>query len=226
MAFVGIQLLVWSFTGLYMVVMNIHFIHGESLVSKTKPNIETQDIEYSIEQLIEQYPHARNISLISQLNNPIYKFIPNENTQNYNLVNAKTGAELALITKSKAQKIAQGEYALPHDITQITLLTSQAPAELSPRYLPVWRIEFDHFSSPTFYISQHTGELVTKRHTYWRLFDWMWRFHITDYDDGENVSNWFLLLLALTAIISAFAGAILTYFRVFKAGDTASAANL
>ena len=42
----------------------------------------------------------------------------------------------------------------------------------------------------------------------------MWRFHIMDYDDGENVSNWFLFLVAISGLIAAILGAILTYFRV------------
>jgi len=44
----------------------------------------------------------------------------------------------------------------------------------------------------------------------------MWRFHIMDYDDGENVSNWFLFLVATLGLMAAIAGAVLTYYRVLS----------
>ena len=83
-----------------------------------------------------------------------------------------------------------------------------------PRHLPFWQIKFEGFSTPTLYVGQHTGDIVAKRHNYWRLFDWMWRFHIMDYDDGENVSNWFLFLVATMGLLAAFSGAVLTFYRV------------
>lgn len=216
MAFVGIQFLFWSITGVYMVTMDIHYIHGETLAKSEEAKIDLASVDYSIAKLAADYPQASQVSLTQSMGRPLYSFINGE--QGKVAIDAKTGAVQALVDEIKAKEIAQYYYALDHEIDNIRLIKSakNMPAELSPRHLPVWRVTFDQFATPTFYISQQTGALVAKRHDFWRLFDWMWRFHIMDYDDGENVSNWFLFLVATLGLMGAITGAVLTYYRVLS----------
>lgn len=217
MAFVGIQFLFWSITGVYMVTMDIHFIHGESLAKSEKIKIDLANVDYTVAELVTKYPQASSVTLTQNMGSPLYTFVDGEKTKV--AIDARTGLPQPLVDAVKAKEIARFYYAKKHDIDSTKLISSvtDMPAELSPRHLPVWRVTFDNYSTPTFYISQHTGALVAKRHDYWRLFDWMWRFHIMDYDDGENVSNWFLFLVAILGLLSAVAGVVLTYFRVFSA---------
>jgi len=216
MVFVGIQFLFWTVTGLYMVSMNIHFIHGESL-AKRDVKVELANVNYSINALVDTFPDADNIELTQHLGKPVYRFTTGDKGKV--VVDATNGKLQPSVDKASAKSIAQYYYTQPHKITAVRLINnvSDMPAELSPRHLPVWQVTFDHFATPTFYISQQTGAVVTKRHNYWRLFDWMWRFHIMDYDDGENVANWFLLVVALLGVLAALAGAVLTYHRIFLA---------
>lgn len=218
MAFVGIQFLVWTLTGIYMVSFDIHYIHGETLVKENEKSIELSQVTYPITELLTHYPEAESISLTTLMRRPVYLFSMPNGKPKWRLVDAKTGQVLPVIDKMMAIHIAESKYLGDGDIKTISLLSDpkDVPPELSPRYIPVWKIDYDEFSSPTLYISQESGRLVTKRHDFWRLFDWMWRFHIMDYDDGENVANWFLLLVAAFGLLGAFAGALLTYLRVFK----------
>lgn len=216
MAFVGVQFLFWSITGVYMVTMDIHYIHGESLAKSEKTEIDLTSVDYSIAEFAVAYPEASQVKLTQSMGKPLYSFINGEHGKV--AIDAQTGAVQAMVDEIKAKKIAQYHYAMSHKMDSIRLIKSATdmPAELSPRHLPVWRVTFEQFSTPTFYISQQTGELVAKRHDYWRLFDWMWRFHIMDYDDGENVSNWFLFLVATLGLMGAITGAVLTYYRVLS----------
>jgi hypothetical protein len=95
------------------------------------------------------------------------------------------------------------------------LITDNPPFELSPRYLPAWRVNFDDFGSPSLYISAQTGMLVTKRHEFWRTFDLMFSLHVMDYED-EDPSNWLLFWFVCFALLAAMLGLILTYYRIFK----------
>lgn len=216
MAFVGIQFLFWSVTGMYMVSMDIHYIHGESLVNSEEAKIDLANVNYAIADLVANYTEASSITLTQSMGKPLYTFTDGEKGKV--AVDANTGVLQPLIDEVKAKEIAQYYYAQKHDINTVRLIkaVSDMPAELSPRHLPVWRVTFDNYATPTLYINQHTGTLVAKRHDYWRLFDWMWRFHIMDYDDGENVSNWFLFLVAVLGLMAALTGAVLTYFRVLS----------
>ncbi|WP_133406319.1 PepSY domain-containing protein [Parashewanella tropica] len=218
MILVGIQFVIWSITGVYMVSLDIHYIHGESLQETEPYDIQTQDVRYSINDLLRQYPKAKEIELRPVLGKLVYQLTLLAPTRHSILVDAETGKILSKVDQQQAINIAESAYRYSHPIKDVKLLSerSQIPSELSPRYLPVWQIKFDHFSSPTFYISQQTGKIVTKRHSYWRIFDWMWRFHIMDYDDGGNVSNWFLLLVTTLGMLAALTGAVLTYHRLLK----------
>jgi len=215
MLFIGIQFLFWSITGLYMVSMDIHYIHGESLQDKKSQKLNLNKVSYSINALLQAYPDAKAIKLVKFMGLQVYHFTVEEDKL---VINATTGKRLPLVDQESAKNIANYYYSGAEDIASNKLISSakNMPAELSPRHLPVWQVTFNHFAQPTFYISQQTGAIVTKRHDYWRLFDWMWRFHIMDYDDGENVANWFLFVVALFGCLAALTGAVLTYFRVIR----------
>ena len=223
MAFIGLQFLIWSITGFYMVTMDIHEIHGESMVKPSNPALDLSQVDYSMTELFQAYPDASRLSLVQLEGKPVYQFrsalaqpSTSEPKPAWVVLNSVNGARLPAITKERAAAIAQSFYIEAHPIADIRLLTDQAPSELSSRHLPVWQVTFEHLSSPTFYISQQTGELVTKRHVYWRIFDWMWRFHIMEYIDGEDTSNRLLFFAALLGLIAALAGAILTYAHIIK----------
>lgn len=63
MLFIGIQFVIWSVTGTYMVFFDIDYIHGDSLVVNHQDKINPHDIEYSLSTLFGEYPNAENIRL-------------------------------------------------------------------------------------------------------------------------------------------------------------------
>ena len=62
--FVGLQVLIWLASGLYMVVVDIDFIHGDSLVKNTQQAIKVPaSPTLSINDLKTRYPEASRIGL-------------------------------------------------------------------------------------------------------------------------------------------------------------------
>jgi len=215
MLFIGAQFVIWAFSGAYMVLMDIDYIHGDSLVAKQNMYLEAKDVNYSVKQLLVAYPQAKSIALALMLEQPVYRF---NDANKIQLVSAKNGKLLSPINKQLAIDIAKQAYADKKiTLSDVSLITdkSQTSRELSVRYLPVWRIDFDDFASPTFYISVNSGELVTKRHSFWRFFDWMFAFHVMDYID-ESPDNKLLLIFTLLALLASIFGLALTYFRIIK----------
>jgi len=237
MLFVGIQFLIWSISGLYMVVMDIHYIHGDTLIklSNNHGNMQKQDLDsdegsdalsslhsrhvnFSIMQLMQRYPEADNIELDRLLSQTVYRF---KVDGQFYLINADNGELLSPISISTAIKVAQNKYRgdMSSGDFHVSYLSEQAPRELSARHLPVWRIDIDDLASPTLYVSAHSGKVVTKRHTYWRIFDWMFAFHVMDYIE-ESADNWLLLCVSVISSIASFFGLILIYYRVLKQGKS------
>ncbi len=216
MLFVGLQFVIWSITGAYMVVLNIDYIHGDSLVKQQSVSLTSADVNYELHQLYRDYPKAEMIELTLLLDRAVYRF--SENKQNY-LLSADTGKLLSPISEDYASAVAKYLYEKPEvNIRNISLISENPPFELNGRHLPVWRIDFDDFASPSFYINSHTGKLVTKRHTFWRLFDWMFSFHVMDYVE-EDPSNKLLLIFVVLSLMASIFGVVLTYFRVFSSQD-------
>jgi len=217
MLFIGVQFVIWSVTGAYMVFFDIDYIHGDSLIINHQTKIQPEKLTYPTQALFQQYPQAENLSVGMLINREVYRF--NIDKQKF-MVDASNGTLLSPINESSALTVAKHFYADDGEVINAKLITENPPFELSSRHLPAWRINFDNFGSPALYISANSGKVVTKRHKFWRLFDWMFRFHVMDYDDGENVSNWFLFIIALLAQFAVLSGLVLTYFKVIKPAFT------
>lgn len=218
MAIVGLQFVIWSLTGLYMVSFDIHFIHGESMQKQTdKLNIAA--IKFSFDDLLKAYPKASNIQLGTLLDAPVFRFTDINGQQQ--VVSAIDGQILSPLDNAVAKQVACNHFlgrscGAETNISSVRLITEIAdkPDELSARRLPAWQINFEFWFGPTFYVSQYSGQVVTTRHHFWRLFDWMWRFHIMDYDDGQNSRNNFLFTVALTSLLATMLGLCLSLIHI------------
>jgi Cu(I)/Ag(I) efflux system membrane protein CusA/SilA len=210
MLFLGIQFVTWSVTGAYMVFFNIDYIHGDSLIHNHQIKLVDAKVNISIQTLLKQYPEAKKVQLENFIRQPVYRFVVgNDNV----LVSANSGALLSPISKDDAVAMAQFEYTGEGDISHVELITENPPFELRARALPAWRINFDDFGSPTLYVSATSGKIVGKRHEFWRLFDWIFRFHVMDYQDSE-VDNILLFCFSLLGLFAGLSGLILLYYRL------------
>lgn len=213
MLFLGSQFVIWSITGAYMVFLDIDYIHGDSLVINHQGKIDANNIQYTLTDLYLDYPNAKDIRIGKFINDDVYRFSVNKKKT---MLDVNNGGKLSPLTQSKAVEVAQYYYSGKGKVAKVELISEAPPFELSHRHLPAWRIDFNDFAAPSFYISSHSGLLVTKRHQFWRLFDWMFRFHIMDYGDDEDSSNHLLFYFAIFGIFASITGLVLMYFKVVK----------
>ena len=212
MLFLGIQFLIWSVSGAYMVIFDIDYIHGDSLVFNHQTKINANKITYPLSALRKQYPSAKNITVGVFINQEVYRFtLLDEKT----LINASNGDKLSPLSANDAINAAKHYYRGNREVADIELITENPPIELSRRALPAWRVNFDDFASPSIYVSAQTGKLVSKRHEFWRIFDLMFSLHVMDYEE-EDPSNKLLFWFTIFSIIASIFGGILSYFVIFK----------
>ena len=176
--FVGLQLLIWLSTGLYMVVVDIDFIHGDSLVKNMQQTVSVPvSSRVRIADLLIQYPDATHIGLQTVMDETVYTVITAD--QRY-LIDPRSAAVISPLGEDAAREIARFHFSGDAAISRIALITSSPPTEIQTRRLPLWRVDFDDRYSSSFYIDPYTGKLATRRHKYWRIFDFMWMLHIMD----------------------------------------------
>lgn len=73
----------------------------------------------------------------------------------------------------------------------------------------LWRLRFDDPLSTRIYLDGRTGEFVTSRNEAWVWYDFFWRLHIMDYEEGEDFNGLLLRLASVTALGLVGAGVVL-----------------
>ncbi len=126
-------------------------------------------------------------------------------------IDARNGAQVPAPNEATIRKLAMASYTGREPIASTALITD-IPGEIRGRKPPLWRVEFDHWNKPTFYLSPVTGELLSRRHELWRIFDFVWMLHIMDYDERENVNNLLLRIFTWGAVLMALSGIWMLFY--------------
>lgn len=210
--FIGLQVLIWLSTGLYMVIVSLDFIHGDPLVKNMQEAVVVPtEPRTGIAELHTRFPTARNIGLRVVMGKTFY-FVSAPGKRF--LVDPATGKVAPPLGEQLARDIAAYHFNGDEPVIAATLITSNPPREIGARRLPLWRIDFDDRYSTTFYIDPDIGRLVTRRHQYWRIFDFLWMLHIMDYVNRDNAHNLLLKAAQITGLTFVLTGFWLLYFRL------------
>ncbi len=223
--FIGVQVLFWMLSGAYMATISIDYIHGDPLVRNVVEPLDGGLANlYPVSAVLERYPDTIDVELVSRLGQPHYVVAANAATV---LLDAVSGQTISPINKEMAVELAQYYYAADGDVTSARLLStdSDKPSEIQTRPLPLWQVGFDDSIATTFYVSPNTGALITRRHTYWRLYDFLWMFHIMDYENRSDINNNLLRIAAVAGFAFAISGIWLLFYTLKRRSASADAAD-
>jgi ferredoxin len=125
------------------------------------------------------------------------------------LVDALDGTRL-VFARDDARAIATRDYAGDGQIANI--VEGMAPdLETRNNSGPYWRVNFDDEESTSIYVSASSGEVLQRRNSYWRTFDFFWMLHIMDYSGHQDFNHPLIILFALTAIWIGISGMIILF---------------
>ena len=205
---IGVQALFWVMSGLYMTAVHIDIIHGDHLVRT--PVAEPISMGGLVDPavIVKNAGGAQSLRLDQQLGQPVYIV---SQTSGRSLFDARSGEKLPLIDEAGARQRAEQFYAGDGGVREMELLY-EIPGEIRGRPAPIWRVQFEGLWRPTLYISPQTGELVAKRHDLWRTFDFVWMFHIMDYETRDNVNNLLLKIATWMMVATSLTGAWLLLY--------------
>lgn len=207
---VGLQVLIWLATGLYMVVVDIDFIHGDPLVKNMQDTVVVPDsTRLSMASLRARYPDASQIGIKPVMGKTYYTVSTPDDRY---LIDPETAAIQSPLGEEAAREIASYHYAGQAPVIKAALITSNPPMEIQTRRLPLWRIDFDDRFATSFYIDPFDGSLATRRHQYWRIFDFLWMLHIMDYEDRSDAHNLLLITAQVAGLIFAITGLWLLFY--------------
>ena len=116
------------------------------------------------------------------------------------------------INSEKALSIITNKtHLMPSSITEIT--KEQSGSEYRGRSLPLYKIEAlsKEDEKINIYLDPYTQEIVAVRSNQWRIWDIMWGIHIMDWEERDNISNIFLKVFSILALLSAISGIYLFF---------------
>lgn len=205
---IGVQALLWMISGLYMVVVPLEVIHGDHLAHVPTEPLKPSSKRMTQSSLHEAYPGTTSIRMKNLLGKEVYEI---KQGQQATLVDAATGEKLSPLDRDKIIALADAAYVGEGSIKGVEWVT-KAPQEVGSRPVPLWAVHYDEPGLTTLYFSPHTGDLVARRHELWRWFDFLWMFHIMDYEERENVNNTLLRTASITGLLFALSGAWLLFY--------------
>ncbi len=209
--FIGLQVIIWSLSGLYMTVVHIDTIHGDHLI-RALPQSSVDAANLADPLSVLRANQGQSVRLTWVRNRPTYVV---KGDAGESVIDATNNNPVPPPTEAEIRSIAKGTYTGGEPIASAQLITD-IPGEIRGRMPPLWRVEFDHWNKPTLYFSPNTGELVSRRHELWRIFDFVWMLHIMDYDERENVNNLLLRTLTWGALLMALSGIWLLFYSFHR----------
>lgn len=208
---VGIQLVFWTLSGFYMVVVDLDFIHGDALVRNVRVPLGADRPAVGFSEVAQQFDGVTAISLRALPGQaaPLYEITTRTGKV---LVDATSGQQLSPLSRDVIANLSRQYYAGRGELASLTLIERDAPLEIQTRPLPLWRADFDDWLQTSLYVHPDSGVLVTRRHRFWRWFDFLWMFHIMDFEQRTDMNNGLLRTATIAGLVTVLSGCWLLYF--------------
>lgn len=214
---IGLQLLLWTGSGLFFSLNPIEKVRGEHLMAPP-PSLSPSDTllappVQALRALQQRFPQAEvlQITLRPLLDQLVYELtFRYKETLRFALADARTGQLRPPITETEAIAIAQADFTPKAPIASVTYLPEAPPgAEFRNSPLPVYRVVFDHPSGTRIYVAAENGRVTARRNDIWRWFDFFWMLHIMDYRTRDHFNHLLLQGFAFLGLLTVLSGFVL-----------------
>lgn len=208
---VGVQVLLWIAGGLVMSAIPIEIVRGEHKIAAAPPTaVDPHDL-IPLETAARSAGAAQisGAALDQVLGKPVWRIETDAGTYT---VDARSGEALSPVTEALAREIAIADYSGTGQIARIEMLAAP-PAEYGGPG-PVWQVVFSDAGETTLYIDPASAAVRARRSSTWRFYDFFWRLHVMDYDDGADFNHPLLVTAAGAGLFVALSGLVLLVFRL------------
>lgn len=202
---VGLQVLAWVVSGLYMTWFPIDQVRSEHNVREQVPrdlNQATGLISAERAILAAGVPVSR-VELADVAGRWMWRV--DSGGKPHMLIDAEGGKVISPLDEAEARRIATADFAGQGKIASATLIEKDAPIEYR-NTLPVWQIVFDDADATHLYVAPLTGKVAARRSSLWRTYDFLWSLHIMDYTQHDRFNHWPIILMAFLGLVLTVTG--------------------
>jgi uncharacterized iron-regulated membrane protein len=202
---VGVPIVMWTATGLFMVAKPIEEVRGEHLrlpIEDVPLVIEGSELateDAQLRQMTVQMQDGRAVAVLTSLDGATTR------------VDVVTGAPLPTLTAEDARALVATRIVGGDTVRSVKQFEADDVPFDFRRPVAVWQVALENGTHV--YIGRDTGNIEAVRTSWWRWFDFMWGLHIMDISEREDTSHPFLILFASLSLIGALIGCILMFRR-------------
>ncbi len=218
---VGLQLLMWSVSGLVFTLLDIDNVHGDfEATQKPPPVVQVDRIQITPKQAIDAVKNQisgdiTRVRLRQRFDRTVYEMYT-EGKRPQLAVDATTGEVITKVTEEEIRRAAKDDFKPDAEITSFKLLQGEPPLEFRGGPMPVYQVIFDHPKNTHLYISPVTGDVLKRRNKPFRIFDFLWMLHIMDYSERDDFNHPLLTAASVFAVLTSLSGLTLWIYRFPK----------
>jgi hypothetical protein len=198
----GVPILMWTLSGLIMVIKPIETVRGEELRAQLPP-IPTEQI---VLPPLDGPVHS--VTLQNFPDGPGWIVVENGGGRYRYGVD---GTFYNPVSEDGARKVALAAYAGDAALETMTYFPADAPPLDFRQPVHAWQA---HFADGTnIYVASQTGEVLALRTSWWRVYDFFWGLHIMDLETRDDSSHPTLVIFAALGVLASLLGCVLMFRR-------------
>lgn len=213
---VGLQLALWTISGLVFAWLDHHQVSAEHSVREIKPRVLTSGGHISEPAgwlAREGLGQIFEIRLVPFLDQWVWHLETSDRRQ---LRNAD--GTLLVLDEHIVKRLALSHYA-GDGALQSVIYSAEDHMEARGAGA-VWQASFQDPQETTLYFAADDGRLVATRNAAWRIFDFFWMLHTMDYSGRDNFNNPLAITIGFAVLWLSLSGVILLV-RSFRRHDFA-----
>lgn len=202
---VGVPIVMWLATGLFMVIKPIEEVRGNHL----RKDVADQPLVIEGSALADTDAQLKDMRLTMQDGRPVAILTTLDGITTR--VDYETGEAIAPLDAAAARTLVEQRIEGGDKVDKVTFF----PADRVPfdfrRPSPVWQVALE--DGTNIYVGRDSGEIEAVRTRWWRWFDFAWGLHIMDISEREDTSHPILILFAALGLTGAVIGCVLMFRR-------------
>ncbi|GAC16823.1 hypothetical protein GLIP_4212 [Aliiglaciecola lipolytica E3] len=152
MLVVGGQMLLWALSGIYMVWVDIYYIHGDHFLKAPSKLSSSPTSDIGFEDALNRVPGATSIVLTTLRGEPVYQLMQGGESI---LVSGLSGDIVKPLSDKQAAVIAISQINQPYEVESVTLLReTDEKTAVAALARALWQVDFKCLFAPILYTSQ------------------------------------------------------------------------
>ena len=202
---VGVPIVMWMATGLFMAAKPIEEVRGEHLRVEQEieplilPGSALASEEFPIREMRAVMQDGRAVAILTGMDGSVRR------------IDMQSGAALPALTANDARLLVAERIKGGDKVKSVrSFEANEVPFDFR-RPMRVWQVALNGGTNA--YVGRETGQIEAVRTRWWRGFDFMWGLHIMDLSEREDTSHPILILFAALGLIGSLLGSVLMFRR-------------